>query len=114
DLDPGEVLLGQLPVDRDRVHRADDLALLALDAHVRIDVVLRSVRLGMDAGNGTHLDARPVERAQLGYYVAHAVPSGASGRSVWTTWSAMWMRALRAADTSRPWAFSVPRPAAAA
>ena len=43
DLDRTKVLLGQFPVDLDSLNRAHDLALLALDAHVGVDVVLRRV-----------------------------------------------------------------------
>jgi hypothetical protein len=44
----------------DRIHRADDLALLAIDTHFGVDVELRRARLRMDAGYRADLNTRSI------------------------------------------------------
>jgi hypothetical protein len=66
------ILVRQLDIQEDRLDRADDHALLALDADLRVDVELRRVIGGMDAGDGADLGARPVPDAELGDDVRHA------------------------------------------
>ena len=70
-----EVLVRQLDVQEDRFDRADDHALLALDADVGVDVELWRLGRGVDAGHRTDLNARPVPDAKLGDDVGHRCPS---------------------------------------
>jgi hypothetical protein len=65
------VLGRDIDILEDRVHRADDLALLAVDAHVGIDVELRGAGPRMDTGDRAHLDAGAIVRAQLSDDVRH-------------------------------------------
>ena len=69
------VLVGQLDIQEDGIDRADDHALLALDADVRVDVELRRVGRAVDAGDRADLGARPVPDAELGDHVRHRRPS---------------------------------------
>ena len=75
DLDRCHVLGGNVDVFEDRVHRANDLALLAIDADFGIDVELRRAGRGMNARDRTHLDAGAVVGAQAGDDVGHQVSS---------------------------------------
>jgi hypothetical protein len=68
------MLGGELGIEEDRVHRADDLTLLALDAHFGINVVLWSPREGMNAGDRADVDARPIICTQRGDNVRHGNP----------------------------------------
>jgi hypothetical protein len=77
DIDGIHVLGGDVDVLEDRIDWADDLALLAVDAHVGIDVELRGARPGMDAGNRAHLDAGSIVRAQPSDHVRHEMRSAA-------------------------------------
>jgi len=65
------VLGRDIDVLEDRVHRANDLALLAVDAHVGVDVELWGAGPGMDAGDGAHLDAGAIVRTQPSNDVRH-------------------------------------------
>src|SRR5262245_15627596 len=56
---------------KNRVHRADDLALLAIDAHFRVNIKLRCPRLGVDTCYGANLHAGAVIGAQTGDDVGH-------------------------------------------
>src|SRR5262249_54084154 len=71
DLDGILVLGGDVYIFEDRVHRTDDLALLAIDTHFGIDIELRSSGLRVDAGDRTDFDARSIVGAQTGDDVRH-------------------------------------------
>src|SRR5690349_15438038 len=77
DVNSGLELRGELRIEEDRVDRTDHLALLALDADVRVDVELRSVRGGVDAGDGADFDAGPVPGAAVNDDVGHSTSSPA-------------------------------------
>src|SRR5205814_3954208 len=77
DVDGLRVLDRDVHILEDRVHRAHDLALLAIDAHVRIDVELRGAGPGMDAGDRAHLDAGPIVGAETRDDVGHGAPGSA-------------------------------------
>ena len=64
---------GNIDVFEYRVHRADDLALLAVDADFRIDVELRRAGFGVDASDRTDFDAGAVVGAKVGDDVRHWV-----------------------------------------
>src|SRR5262249_61264917 len=71
EVDRVRMLDGDVDVLEDRVHGTDDLALLAVDAHVRINVELRGARSGVDAGDRADLDAGTVVGTQAGVDVWH-------------------------------------------
>ena len=70
-LDRCHVLGGDVDIFEDRVYRANDLALLAIDTDFGIDVELRRAGRRMNACNRTHLDAGAVVGAQAGDDVGH-------------------------------------------
>ncbi len=80
-LDGGRVFGGDIDVLEDGIDRADDLALLAVDTHVGIDVELPRPRRRVDAGDRAHLDARSVVGTESRDDVGHARRSGTSVRS---------------------------------
>src|SRR5262249_7673609 len=87
DIERLHVLRGDVDVLEDRIDRADDLALLAIDAHVGIDIELRGARPSMDTGNRAHLDAGSIVRAQPSDDVRHEMRkapryAAVKGRSV--------------------------------
>src|SRR6266700_3898255 len=71
EVDGVRMLDGDVDVLEDRIHGTDDLALLAVDAHVGIDVELRGAGPGMDASDRAHLDAGSVVGTQAGDDVRH-------------------------------------------
>src|SRR5262245_18139024 len=71
DLDGGLVLGRDVYIFEDRVHRTDDLTLLAIDTHFGIDIKLRSSGLRVDAGDWADFDARSIVGAQTGDDVRH-------------------------------------------
>src|SRR6266536_1081120 len=73
DLDGGLMFGRDVYIFEDRVHRTDDFALLAIDAHFGIDVELGRPRLRMDAGDRADLDARSIVGAQTGDDVRHGL-----------------------------------------
>src|SRR5262245_59713893 len=71
DLDGGLVLGRDVYIFEDRVHRTDDLALLAIDTHYGIDIELRSSGLRVDAGDRADFDTRSIVGAQTGDDLRH-------------------------------------------
>src|SRR6185436_5968661 len=71
DLNELGVLRGNVDVFENRVDRANDLALLAVDADLGIDIKLRRSRFRVDACNGADFDAGAVVGAKIGYDVRH-------------------------------------------
>ena len=65
DVDRRLVFGGHVDILEDRVHGTHDLALLAVDADVRIDVELRCARRGMNAGHGADFNAGSIIGAQV-------------------------------------------------
>src|SRR5207245_2715533 len=118
DADIAVPFVRHVNVEEHRVHRADEHALLALDAHIGVDIVLGRIRSGVDARCGADVDARavPLTDARLGDDVGHGAlscPSGSSGRSVKMSSATCTSRPKRGV-TNRPSAFRLPSPAAAA
>src|SRR5207245_6053792 len=78
---------GHLQIQKHRMDRTHQDALLALDTHRRVDVILRRIGRGVNARGGADVDARAVlfANARLGDDVGHTAlsyPSGWRGRSV--------------------------------
>ena len=73
NFDRAGVFGGNVDVFEYRVHRADDLALLAIDADFRVDVELRRARLGVDARDRTNFDAGAVVGTKFGDDVGHGI-----------------------------------------
>src|SRR5439155_24687109 len=71
DIDGLRVLGRDVDILEDRVDGADDLALLAVDTHVGIDVELRGARPGVDACDRANLDACSIVGAQARDDVRH-------------------------------------------
>src|SRR5262245_58118184 len=71
DLDGGLMLRREVDIFEDRIHRANDLALLAIDTYFRVDVELRRTWLRVDTGDLTNLDTRSVVGAQTCDDVRH-------------------------------------------
>jgi hypothetical protein len=65
-------------IDEDRVDRANDLALLAVDTDFGVDVMLRGPRGGMDAGYRADIHARSIVGTQTGDDVGHSCPRSRS------------------------------------
>src|SRR5262249_5615377 len=73
DLDGGLVLGRDVYIFEDRVHRTDDLALLAIDTHFGIDIELRSSGFRVDAGDRADFDTCSIVGAQTGDDVRHSL-----------------------------------------
>ena len=73
DFDRCHMLRRDVDVLEDRVHRTDDLALLAVDTDFGVDIELWRARSRMDAGDRTDLNASSVIGAQARNDVRHFV-----------------------------------------
>src|SRR5215510_7183454 len=71
DLDGSLVLGWDVYIFEDRIHRTDDLALLAINTHLGIDIELRRSGLRVDAGDRADFDARSIVGAETGDDVRH-------------------------------------------
>jgi len=65
------MLCRQVEINKNRVHRADDLALLTIDTHLRVDIELRRSGSGMNASYRAYIDAGPIVGTKLGDNVSH-------------------------------------------
>jgi len=71
DLDGGLMFGRDVDIFENRVHRANDLALLAIDADFRVDIELRGPGRGMNAGYRADLDAGAIVGTQTCNDVGH-------------------------------------------
>jgi hypothetical protein len=71
DLDGGLVFGGNVNVFEDRVHRTDNLALLAIDADVGVNVELWGARGGMDTSDRANFHAGTIMGTETGNNVRH-------------------------------------------